>query len=63
MFSTLPKVYFKFLFIIILSSANAFSLEQSEILAVGEELTHSAEYGDLKEGQLEKKMWDREKHR
>ena len=38
MLSSLPKANFKFLVTFILSSANAFSLDQSEILSFGKEL-------------------------
>ena len=38
MFSTLPKTSFDFLFESILSSANAFNLEESEVLSFGKEL-------------------------
>ena len=41
MFSTLPKTNFDFLFKFILSSANAFNLDQSKILSFGKQLTIS----------------------
>ena len=40
MFSTLPKTNFTFSFGFILSSANAFNLDQSKILLFGKELSH-----------------------
>ena len=40
MFSTLHKTNLTFLVTLILLSANAFNLDQSQILAFGKELTH-----------------------
>ena len=40
MFSPLPKTSFDFLFKFILSSANAFNMDQSKILSLGKELSH-----------------------